>query len=223
MLGMMFYAISLLMVLVYAYEMNQTVRGWRAAPFSTLQESSRCSERLQQALPSILAWLLPFLVFVVLLVLRGTSLRDVVPRPLPPIGPQASNRSQGASGLYCSSCLILIHHAQDICYQYTGRKDSGKESKVFFLMFVSLVLAGCTVLYCRVRGQCRRQSGGANHQPTLENCSCASRSCIACYFQLVFVVCWMPAFLLCILSFTSLQPASLFPLYMAVEYAHIPC
>ncbi|XP_033017515.1 uncharacterized protein LOC117053662 [Lacerta agilis] len=223
MLGLMFYAISLLMVVVYAYEVKRALGGWREAPSSALlqEERGRFNERLQTNLPRLLAWLLPFLVFVVLLVMRGSSLRDVAPWAFPPVALQAGNGSRGSRGsysLYCSSCLILIHHSQDTCYKYTGRKDSGKEANIFFLVFVSLVVACCTVLYCRVKCWCRRrQRGGPTvNLPAPESNGCASRTRITCFFQLVFLVCWMPAFSLCLLSFTSLQPAFLFSLYVAV-------
>ncbi|XP_034983109.2 uncharacterized protein LOC118090886 isoform X2 [Zootoca vivipara] len=223
MLGLMFYAISLLVVVVYAYEVKRTLGGWREAPSSALleEESGRFNERLQTNLPRLLAWLLPFLVFVVLLVMRGSSLRDVAPWTIPPVALQAGNRSQGSYGLYCSSCLVLIHHSQDTCYKYTGRKDSGKEGKIFFLVFISLVVFCCTVLYCRVKCWCRRRQRGGPplNLPAPESDGCAGRTRTtrsACFFQLVFLVCWMPAFSLCLLSFTSLQPTSLFPLYVAM-------
>ncbi|XP_077791679.1 uncharacterized protein LOC114605315 isoform X3 [Podarcis muralis] len=147
MLGLMFYAVSLLMVVVYAYEVKRALGGWREAPSSALlqEESGRFNERLRINLPRLLAWLLPFLVFVVLLVIRGSSLRDVAPWAFPPLALQAGNGSRGSHGLYCSSCLVLIRHSQDTCYKYTGRDDSGKEVKIFFLVFVSLVVACCTV------------------------------------------------------------------------------
>nr|XP_034983108.1 uncharacterized protein LOC118090886 isoform X1 [Zootoca vivipara] len=199
MLGLMFYAISLLVVVVYAYEVKRTLGGWREAPSSALleEESSRFNERLQTNLPRLLAWLLPFLVFVVLLVMRGSSLRDVAPWTIPPVALQAGNRSQGSYGLYCSSCLVLIHHSQDTCYKYTGRKDSGKEGKIFFLVFISLVVVCCTVLYCRVKCWCRRRQRGGPplNLPAPESDGCAGRTRTtrsACFFQLVFLVCWMP-------------------------------
>ncbi|XP_074818524.1 uncharacterized protein LOC141993100 [Natator depressus] len=37
MLAMMFYAISFLMVIVYAYEVNRTIRGWRVTHMTALQ------------------------------------------------------------------------------------------------------------------------------------------------------------------------------------------
>ncbi|XP_044883297.1 uncharacterized protein LOC123375920 isoform X3 [Mauremys mutica] len=55
MLAMMFYAISFLMVIVYAYEVNRTIRGWRVTHEPAPQERSRCMERAQHCLPYVLA------------------------------------------------------------------------------------------------------------------------------------------------------------------------
>nr|XP_020659414.1 uncharacterized protein LOC110084416 isoform X2 [Pogona vitticeps] len=64
-LGMMFYAISFLMVIVYAYEVNRAVGGWRAGPVAVLEESTNsssrlcrwtCRAKLYPSLPYILAW-----------------------------------------------------------------------------------------------------------------------------------------------------------------------
>ncbi|TFJ95741.1 hypothetical protein DR999_PMT22583 [Platysternon megacephalum] len=113
----MFYAISFLMVIVYAYEVNRTIRGWRVTPVTALQERRRCTERAQHCLPYVLAWLLPALTFLAQLLLRGASVRDIAPMSIEPVLPRTANHSRGADSLYCSSCLILIHHSQDVCYK----------------------------------------------------------------------------------------------------------
>ncbi|XP_063164786.1 uncharacterized protein LOC134501122 [Candoia aspera] len=135
--GMMFYTISLLMVLVYACEVNRAVRGWRVTQCSNTQENSSCFPRVQLALPYVLVWLLPGLVVLALLVLRSGSLGGMA---LLQPSPQAGKDSSGGSNLSCSSCLILIHLSQDTCYEH-----SGKESNIFFLVFVALVVSGCVV------------------------------------------------------------------------------
>ncbi|XP_026577701.1 uncharacterized protein LOC113450637 [Pseudonaja textilis] len=210
MFGMMFYAISLLMVLVYAWEVNRAVRGWRVT-----QDNSSCCLRFQLALPYTLAWLLPCLVVLALMVLRssGPLSSEALLQPLP----QAGHDSSGAPNLSCSSCLILIHLSQNSCSK-TPRQPGpllspqhlGKESSIFFLAFVVVVVSACVVLYCRVkRWPCRdchglRSEGGP-----------AGRNRVSRSFQLVLVLCWMPACLLVVLSFTGLQLSTLFPLLVA--------
>ncbi|XP_072858441.2 uncharacterized protein LOC110084416 isoform X1 [Pogona vitticeps] len=238
-LGMMFYAISFLMVIVYAYEVNRAVGGWRAGPVAVLEvageggrdpagqmglslslressnSSSRlcrwtCRAKLYPSLPYILAWLLPFLVFLSFLVRRGVPLQENAPWPWIPLQPH--NHSWASYRLYCSSCLILIHRSPDVCSK--DRRDPGREGKIFFLALVAFVVASCTVLYCKVKGWCRKQR--RRPLPAWGTESCARRSHATGYFQLVFLVCWMPAFLLALLSFTGLPTATLFPLYVAV-------
>ncbi|XP_068024235.1 uncharacterized protein [Melanerpes formicivorus] len=144
MLATTFYSISFLMVVVYAYESYRTARGWRAWHPPALQEQSGCLERTWQGLPYILAWLVPSLTLLAQLVARGASITDVAPKPIQPIVPWKGNSSQETSSLYCSSCLLLIHRAQDICYQYLGREDVGLEWKIIFLLYLLLVLSCCT-------------------------------------------------------------------------------
>ncbi|XP_027487732.1 uncharacterized protein LOC113940781, partial [Corapipo altera] len=107
-----FYSVSFLMVVVYAYESYRTVLGGRARPAAALQERSRCLESARQGIPYILAWLVPALTLLGQLLARGTSGTDIAP-----VVPWKGNGSHDTFGLYCSSCLLLIHRAQDICYQ----------------------------------------------------------------------------------------------------------
>ncbi|KAM6436387.1 uncharacterized protein PHA67_023605 isoform 16-T16 [Liasis olivaceus] len=176
----MFYAISLLMVLVYACEVNRAVRGWRVTQHSNLQENSSCFPRCQLALPYALA-----------------------------------------------CCLVLIHLSQDTCLKpqsagsgpaVQGDREQGhslspqhlaKESSIVFLVFVALVVSGCMVLYCRVNSWHRQDC----YVPRSDGL--ARRSHVTRRFQLVLVLCWMPACLLVLLSFTSLQLSSLFPVSVA--------
>ncbi|XP_072712524.1 uncharacterized protein [Ciconia boyciana] len=144
MLATTFYAASFLMVVVYAYEAYRTVHGWRARHVAALQERSGCLESAWQGLPYILAWLVPALTLLGQLIARGTSLTDIAPRPIEPVVPWRGNRSHETYSLYCSSCLLLIHRAQDICYKYVGRKDVGLEGKIIFFLYLLLVLSCCT-------------------------------------------------------------------------------
>ncbi|XP_050809135.1 transmembrane protein 116-like isoform X2 [Gopherus flavomarginatus] len=219
MLAMMFYAISFLMVIVYAYEVNHTIRGWRVTHETALQERSRCMERAQHCLPYILAWLLPVLTFLGQLLFRGTSVRDIAPMSLESVMPHTANLSRGADSLYCSSCLILIHRSQDVCYKDVGGKDTGLEMKILFFVYLLLVPSCSAFLYCRVKLWCRRSN--EVRLLNMENDGFASRNIqsvckISRCFQLVFLICWTPAFLLSILSFTSIEPTSIFALHVAM-------
>ncbi|XP_019325794.1 PREDICTED: uncharacterized protein LOC103893354 [Aptenodytes forsteri] len=218
MLATTFYSVSFLMVVVYAYEAYRTIRGWRAWHVAALQEKSGCLENAWQGLPYILAWLVPALTLLGQLIARGTSLTNIAPRPIEPVVPWKGNRSHETYSLYCSSCLLLIHHAQDNCYKYIGRKDVGLEGKIIFFLYLLLVLSCCTLLYRRVKLWCQRNA--AAPLLTLEKDGFAGRSIrsvskVSHYFQLVFLLCWAPAFLLTLLSFTSIKPASVFVLYVA--------
>uniref|UniRef100_A0A8C4VGN6 Transmembrane protein 116 n=1 Tax=Gopherus evgoodei TaxID=1825980 RepID=A0A8C4VGN6_9SAUR len=163
--------------------------------------------------------LLPALTFLGQLLFRGTSVRDIAPMSLEPVMPHTANLSRGADSLYCSSCLILIHRSQDVCYKDVGGKDTGLEMKILFFVYLLLVLSCSAFLYCRVKLWCRRNN--EVRLLNMENDGFASRNIqsvckISRCFQLVFLICWTPAFLLSILSFTSIEPTSIFALHVAM-------
>ncbi|XP_050841085.1 transmembrane protein 116-like [Serinus canaria] len=206
------YAVSFLMVVVYAYESHRTVLGGRARPPAALQERSRCLESAWQGIPYVLAWLVPALTLLAQLLARGTSAADIAPA-VPWAG------SNDTFSLYCSSCLLLIHPNQDICSQSGGGKNAGLEEKIIFLLYLLLVLGCCSLLYRRVRLRCRGNAAlpllSLDRDGGFGGRSGRSVSKASLYFQLVFLLCWTPAFLLTILSFTSISPASLFVLYVS--------
>ncbi|KAM6096694.1 uncharacterized protein VSU04_017376 isoform 2-T2 [Chlamydotis macqueenii] len=261
MLATTFYAVSFLMVVVYAYEAYRAVHGWRAWHVAALQERSGCLERAWQGLPYILAWwvpapaprhpargwgaapalpalpragrtrsrppvparLLPALTLLGQLVARGTSVTDIAPKPIGPLAPRKGNGSNETYSLYCSSCLLLVRRAQDLCYAYVGRKDVGLEGKIIFFLYLLLVLSCCTLLYRRVKLWCRRNGAAPLLAPERDGFagrSIRSVSKVSHYFQLVFLLCWAPAFLLTLLSFTTIRPASLFVLYVATMLSY---
>ncbi|XP_069720003.1 transmembrane protein 116-like isoform X1 [Phaenicophaeus curvirostris] len=208
-----FYSVSFLMVVVYAYEAHRTVHGRRGWHVAALQDRSGCLESIWQGLPYILAWLVTALTLLGQLIARGTSSTDIAPRA---IEPWKGNRSETYS-LYCSSCLLLIRRAQDVCYEYVGRKDVGLEGKIVFFLYLLLVLSSCTLLYRRVKLWCRRTAAApllALEKDGFASKSIRSVSTVSHYFQLVFLLCWAPAFLLTLISFTSIKPASVFVLYV---------
>ncbi|XP_058720294.1 uncharacterized protein LOC131592653 [Poecile atricapillus] len=178
------YSVSLLMLVVYAYESHRAVLGGRTRPPAALQERSRCPESARQGIPSVLAWLLPVLTLLAQLLARGSAdTEPVVPR----------TGSNGTFSLYCSSCLLLIHPSRDICTQSGGRKNAGLEEKIILLLYLLLVFGCCSLLYRRVRLRYRGKAalpllgpdgtggfgGGGVRKASLS-------------FQLVFLICWTP-------------------------------
>ncbi|XP_039560507.1 uncharacterized protein LOC120500119 [Passer montanus] len=215
------FAVSFLMVVVYAFESHRAVLGGRARPPAALQERSRCLESAWQGIPYVLAWLLPALTLLAQLLSRGTSAADIAPVvPWP--------GSNATFSLYCSSCLLLIHPNRDICSQSGGDKSAGLEEKIALLLYLLLVLGCCSLLYRRVRLRCRGNAALPLLSPARHG-GFGGRSGrgvrrASLHFQLVFLLCWTPgmsfcvpptAFLLTILSFTSISPASLFVLYVS--------
>ncbi|XP_056338050.1 uncharacterized protein LOC130248369 [Oenanthe melanoleuca] len=185
------YAVSFLMVLVYAYESHRTVLGGRAQPPAALQERSRCLESAWQGIPYVLAWLLPALTLLAQLLARGSSAADIVP-----VVPWHGRGSNDTFGLYCSSCLLLIRPNRDICSQSGGGTNVGE--KIIFLLYVLLVLGGCSLLYRRVRRRCRGNAAlpllglDTDTDRGFGGGSGRSVSRASLHFQLVFLLCWTP-------------------------------
>ncbi|XP_068045409.1 uncharacterized protein [Anomalospiza imberbis] len=183
------YAVSFLMVVVYAYESHRTVLGGRARPPAALQERSRCLESAWQGIPYVLAWLVPPLTLLARLLARGPSAAATAP-----VVPWAG--SNDTFSLYCSSCLLLIHPNQDICSQSGGDENAGLEEKIIFLLYLLLVLGCCSLLYRRVRLRCRGNAAlpllSLDRDGGFGGRSGRSVSKASLYFQLVFLLCWTP-------------------------------
>nr|XP_033813966.1 transmembrane protein 116-like isoform X3 [Geotrypetes seraphini] len=214
-LAMMFYAISFLMAIVYACETHQMVKGWRSSFASYLQGGRR--KRTKLYLSYGLAWLVPLLLFLVQLISRGWTMKDVAPLHIDTTQPWLTNQSVENCSLFCSRCIILIHKSQDFCYKFMENKTETLDEKIAFFVYLLLVFACCTLLYCRVKLWCRQHD--ANPKLKLENDGFARRNIRSVYksvrlIQLVFLVCWAPAFLLSILSFTSVTPSSVYGLFI---------
>ncbi|CAN8210420.1 unnamed protein product [Coccothraustes coccothraustes] len=205
------YAVSFLMVVVYAYESHRTVLGGRARPPAALQVRASPGHS-RESLWAHTAPLLPALTLLAQLLARGASAADIGPA-VPWAGPNDT------FSLYCSSCLLLIRPNQDICSQSGGDKNAGLEEKIIFLLYLLLVLGCCSLLYRRVRLRCRGNAAlpllSLDRDGGFGGRSGRSVGKASLYFQLVFLLCWTPAFLLTILSFTSISPASLFVLYVS--------
>ncbi|XP_063253281.1 uncharacterized protein LOC134550478 isoform X3 [Prinia subflava] len=222
------YAVSLLMVVVYAYESHRTVLGGRARPPAALQERSRCLESAWRGIPYALAWLLPALTLLARLLVRGAPATDIAP-----VGPWDGRGSNATFGLYCSRWALPLPGAGGSgaagvsgpapliprCPQSGGGKNAALEEKITFLLCLLLVLGCCSLLYRRVRLRCRGSAAlpllGLDGDGGFGAGSGRSVSRASLHFQLVFLLCWTPAFLLTILSFTSISPASLFVLYVS--------
>ncbi|XP_029472722.1 transmembrane protein 116-like isoform X2 [Rhinatrema bivittatum] len=216
-LAMMFYAVSFLMAIVYAYETHQMMKGWRCSCASGLQAGNITKQRAKLYLAYGLAWLVPLLLFLVQLITRGWSMKDVVPLHMGTPQPQKRNQSEGRYSLFCSRCIVLVHKSEDFCYEYMDNEHVVLYEKIAFFMYLLLVFTCCTFLYCRVKRWCQRHE--ATPRLSRENGDFASgniRSArkTARLIQLVFLVCWTPAFLLSVLSFTSVSASSVYGLFI---------
>lgn len=216
MLALMFYAVSYLMVVIYAYEVHRAVRNLRNARATNIQEGDSTDES-RLYLQYGLAWLVPLLLFLCQVITTTSSMTDIVPLHVDDLQSSVSNRSGNSYGLFCSSCIILIHNSKDFCFQYLEEKNVGLGNKITFFVYLLVVMTCCTVLYCRLN-----LHPGTNEEMPLLGvrrdgfARMRTRNAYrrARFFQLSFVLCWAPAFILSLFSFTSIKPSSLYPLFV---------
>ncbi|XP_063253282.1 uncharacterized protein LOC134550478 isoform X4 [Prinia subflava] len=207
-----------------------SVPAYAACPYGRMltAERSRCLESAWRGIPYALAWLLPALTLLARLLVRGAPATDIAP-----VGPWDGRGSNATFGLYCSRWALPLPGAGGSgaagvsgpapliprCPQSGGGKNAALEEKITFLLCLLLVLGCCSLLYRRVRLRCRGSAAlpllGLDGDGGFGAGSGRSVSRASLHFQLVFLLCWTPAFLLTILSFTSISPASLFVLYVS--------
>ncbi|XP_069085520.1 transmembrane protein 116-like [Pleurodeles waltl] len=210
MLALMFYAVSYLMVVVYAFEVHRAVRNIRNARASTIQEEDNTDESSRLYLQYGLAWLIPLLLFLTQVITGTSSMTDIVPVYM-------DNQSGSGHDLFCSSCIILIHNSKDFCFKYLEEGNVGLGRKITFFLYLLVVMTCCTVLYCRLNlhpetnEEMPLLSVGRDSFARIRTQSAYRR---ARFFQLSFVLCWAPAFILSIFSFTSVKPSLLYPLFI---------
>ncbi|TRZ11928.1 hypothetical protein HGM15179_015169 [Zosterops borbonicus] len=165
--------------------------------------------------------------------LLGTGTIPLLPAPLSvpayaacPYGRMLTTTSYAVSFLmvvvyaYESHRTVLGGRARPPAALQAGvGQNAGLEEKIIFLLYLLLVLGCCSLLYRRVRLRCRGKAAlpllslGDNGGSGAGSGRSVSRASFN--FQLVFLLCWAPAFLLTILSFSSISPASLFVLYVS--------
>ncbi|XP_069485622.1 transmembrane protein 116-like isoform X2 [Ambystoma mexicanum] len=215
MLALMFYAISFLMVIAYALEVHQVVRSLRN-PRNT-EETIHTGATSRLYVLYGMAWLIPFLLFLAQVIANISSMTDIIPVFVEDFQPLRGNQSGNVYSLFCSSCIILIHNSKDICNQYAEPNATDLGKKITFFVYLLVVMTCCTFLYCRMNLGQRINEGtpllnveGDGFAQTRIRGACRT----ARVFQLVFVLCWAPAFILSVFSFTSVKPSSLYPLFI---------
>ncbi|XP_074725696.1 uncharacterized protein LOC141943888 isoform X4 [Strix uralensis] len=213
MLATTFYAVSFLMVVVYAYEAYRAVRGrgaWHVAalqPFPWGVGGFPC-------VPAEQGWALELLPNPRPRLTGGFLHAGEEPVPgervagaaLRPGLAGASTHAPGAAD--CPRHLPHRHRAE------TPRACRAGERQPLPRDLQPLLLQ---LLYRRVKLWCRRKAAAPLLTPERDGFagrSIRSVSRVSHYFQLVFLLCWAPAFLLTLLSFTSIKPASVFALYV---------
>ncbi|XP_043944506.1 transmembrane protein 116-like isoform X2 [Protopterus annectens] len=198
-LAVVFYGISFLMVMIYAYEAKQSVHGWRETLIRGHQET-QCIHQEFMYLIYILAWSIPLILYMVYITYTSvipmrtdfanyTHQRDQDNRQH---YSESSNASNTSYIYYCSSCIMLIHRNQDCCYGF---------------------------LYYRVTHWCNKRTEESALLLNTERDSFASKNIRSvcktiCFIYVAFIICWSPAFVLSIISFTSVNPRDIYGLYI---------
>ncbi|XP_055790087.1 transmembrane protein 116-like isoform X1 [Salvelinus fontinalis] len=200
-LSLMFYFVSFLLMIVYAWESKHAVEGWRERP---REEESQCRQRVGVVPVYACVWFIPlvmYFVYVMTLVL------------VPPSHITANN---GEASTYCNSCILFLHIWRDNCSDIEHIHDIFIQC--FLFVSVIPVLVCCTVVYYKVGSWYRRYEeeglfpveGDGRSRKRLRGMFSTAR-----YMMVVIIFCWTPALVLVVLSvIPDIPQVNLFPLYV---------
>lgn len=232
-LAVVFYSISFLMVMIYAYEAKQSIQGWRETAIRTNQES-KCTQKEFMCLIYILAWSVPLFMYIVYIVytslmhiiIDSTDNTDQSDQAFVTHYGQSYSESSNTSSIsntsyiyYCSSCIMLIHRNYDCCYGFERTFTAGQVEKIMFFIYTLIALNCCMFLYYKVTHWWKKKTNETNMLLSAERDSFACKNIRSvcktiCFIQIVFIICWSPAFILSIISFTSVNPSDIYGLYV---------
>ncbi|XP_058243013.1 uncharacterized protein si:dkey-30c15.2 isoform X1 [Hemibagrus wyckioides] len=211
-LSLMFYYVSFLLVIVYAFESAHSLQGWREedegeftrqCPFSRSQDSSsRRKRRMMIDLLYVLVWLLPLIGFIVYITTVSFPMMSLFPSH------QSFNYKQSGqpNTHFCNSCILFLQlHIDDDEVCSTVDLVHIKSIKIFTFTSVLFGLICCTWMYWRLQVRMRRYDGVRIADRIWSS---------ARYMILIIILCWTPALLLIGLSFVCSETERLFPLFI---------
>lgn len=192
-LALVFYVLSFSLVISYACESQNVLRGWRTRP-------ANCDpQKHVNTLFFVMLWLLfggIYLVFAWIITRYGAP-------------PTVKHQS-------CHWCLLFSRALSDGCSSPVNSKILDFLYGVVFSVAAGVILC-CTVIYRRVSGWYQDQvpglfpvEGDGQSRRRFKHVRHTARKMVV-----VVIVCWTPALLLFVLSFFRTQlPFSLVPLYV---------
>ncbi|CDQ67640.1 unnamed protein product [Oncorhynchus mykiss] len=174
----MFYFVSFLLMVVYAWESKHAVEGWRERP---REEESQCRQRMGVVPVYACVWFIPlvmYFVYVMTLVL---------------VPPSHMTANHGEASTYCNSCILFLHIWRDNCSDIEHIHDIFIQC--FLFVSVIPVLVCCTVVYYKVGSWYRRYEeeglfpveGDARSRKRLRGMFSTAR-----YMMVVIIFCWTP-------------------------------
>ncbi|KAK3548905.1 hypothetical protein QTP70_021709 [Hemibagrus guttatus] len=206
-LSLMFYYVSFLLVIVYAFESAHSLQGWREEDEGvfTPQDSSSGSRRKRRMMIDllyVLVWLLPVIVFVVYITTVSFPMMSLFPSH------QSFNYKESVqpNTHFCNSCILFLQlHIDDDEVCSTVDLIQIKYIKIFTFTSVLFGLICCTWMYWRLQVRMRRYDGVGRTDRIWSS---------ARYMILIIILCWTPALLLIGLSFICSVTEKMFPLFI---------
>ncbi|XP_010899933.1 transmembrane protein 116 isoform X2 [Esox lucius] len=205
-LSLTFYFVSFLLVVVYAWESNRAVEGWRER---SREAQPQCRRSGMVLSVYTFVWSTPWVMYLVFMMTSFLTTADIVP----PCNDMANNAE---ASVYCTSCILFLHIWRDHCSDMELIHDIFIRCFLFFILISVLVF--CTVVYYKVGSWYRRYEeeglfpveGDARSRRRLKSVFSTARNMI-----LVIIFCWTPALVLVVLSvIPNIPQEKLFPLYI---------
>ncbi|KAJ8003305.1 hypothetical protein DPEC_G00168050 [Dallia pectoralis] len=203
-LSLTFYFVSLLLVVVYAWESHRAVEGWRERP-----REEQCTRSWSVLSIYTFVWSTPWVMYFMFVITFFLTTADIV-------SPSNNMSNIADASKYCTSCILFLHIWTDHCSDNEQVHDIFVRCFLFFIL--TSVLVFCSVVYYKVGSWYRRYEeeglfpveGDARSRKRLKGVFITARNMI-----LTIIFCWMPAMVLVVLSvIPNIPQEKLFPLYV---------
>lgn len=201
-----FYSCSLALVLVYALEVYGSMLTFSGVSCRRWPAMCRGLARCGTWPLYIFCWLLPPSLFSIYV---GVVQRHQNQTLIAPVW--ENDRHSNSSSQYCTRCLPLIHQPGE-CQGPLETSDLANREKLIFLAYLSVVMMTCGMLYYLVRRGYRDV-----FEPQSSTAAAAMGACptgryyrtvvkSTTLFQASLFLCWVPALVICMVSFNSDVP-----------------
>ncbi|KAM9376081.1 uncharacterized protein KZ484_008627 [Pholidichthys leucotaenia] len=205
-LSLIFYFISFLLVVVYAWKSKNAIQGWRDRPAND-EGGQECSRKNITIPIYVMVWMVPitlYLAYTLLYVASHSNKLTMLPTAFDNFTTTFKDNTD------CTSCILLLHLWKHPC---SDTPISYTFISVLLFIVVISVMVSCSVIYYKVgKWYERHENEGLFPIEGIKTVFCTTL-----FMLLVIVVCWTPALVVILSSLLNGENAkqqSLFGIYV---------